>query len=68
MSGKKLRHQLEKKLDVDLADQKKVIDELAMEILKEKKTAKKKKNDSEDEDDNDVMPYLSSWIYYDSCV
>ena len=38
---------MEEKLEVDLADQKKVVDELVMEVLKDKKG---KKKDDSDED------------------
>lgn len=52
MSAKKVRQQLEEKLEVDLTDQKKVVDDLVMEFLKDKKTGGKKgkKSDSEDDD------------------
>lgn len=54
-SAKKVRQQLEEKLDVDLADQKKVVDELVMEVLKDKKGGDKGKKKKDDSDDDGVI-------------
>ncbi|EEB13661.1 46 kDa FK506-binding nuclear protein, putative [Pediculus humanus corporis] len=57
MSAKKVRQQLEEKLEVDLTDQKKVVDDLVMEFLKEttsgNKKSKKTESENEDEDDGE---------------
>jgi len=53
-SAKKIRQELEKKLDTDLDDRKKEIDALVMEAIKKAKATKKNgKGDSEEEDDDD---------------
>lgn len=54
-SAKKVRQQLEEKLEVDLADQKKVVDELVMEVLKDKKSGDKGKKKKDDSDDDGVI-------------
>ena len=53
-SAKKIRQELEKKLDTDLDDRKKEIDTLVMEAIKKAKATKKNgKGDSDDENDDD---------------
>jgi len=54
-SAKKIRQELEKKLDTDLDDRKKEIDTLVMEAIKKAKATKKNgKADSDDDDDDDA--------------
>ncbi|KAK7871518.1 hypothetical protein R5R35_010230 [Gryllus longicercus] len=58
MSAKKVRQQVEEKLDVDLTDRKKEIDDLVMECLQEKQDGKgkdnsKKKNSKDDDEEED---------------
>ncbi|GLV32786.1 Novel nucleolar protein 2 [Carabus blaptoides fortunei] len=54
MSAKKVRQQLEQKLDCDLLSRKKEIDDLVMEFVNSKEKKKsKKKNDSEEEDEEE---------------
>ncbi|KDR14042.1 upstream activation factor subunit spp27 [Zootermopsis nevadensis] len=59
MSAKKVRQQIEEKLDVDLTDRKKEVDDLVMECLQEKQdgkgkdSGKKKKNKEKDEEDEE---------------
>ncbi|KAG8230715.1 hypothetical protein J437_LFUL010816 [Ladona fulva] len=58
MSAKKLRQQLEKKLDVDLSDRKKEVDEIMMECLEQKRDGKspkesKKRKDAADDDEEE---------------
>ncbi|VVC39243.1 SWIB/MDM2 domain,SWIB domain,DEK, C-terminal [Cinara cedri] len=53
-SAKKIRQELEKKLDADLDDRKKEIDALVMEGIKKAKATKKNgKGDSDDDNDDD---------------
>ncbi|XP_050437565.1 uncharacterized protein LOC126843810 isoform X2 [Adelges cooleyi] len=53
-SAKKIRQELEKKLDADLDDRKKEIDVLVMDAIKKAKANKKNgKGDSDDENDED---------------
>ncbi|CAH1738365.1 hypothetical protein AGLY_005972 [Aphis glycines] len=53
-SAKKIRQELEKKLDTDLDDRKKEIDSLVMEAIKKAKATKKNgKGDSDDDNDDD---------------
>jgi len=53
-SAKKIRQELEKKIDTDLDDRKKEIDTLVMEAIKKAKATKKNgKGDSDDENDDD---------------
>jgi len=53
-SAKKIRQELEKKLDTDLDDRKKEIDALVMDGIKKAKATKKNgKGDSDDENDDD---------------
>nr|CAD7432944.1 unnamed protein product [Timema monikensis] len=57
MSAKKVRQQIEEKLDIDLTERKKEVDDLVMECLKIKdgkgKDSKKKKNSKDDDEDED---------------
>uniref|UniRef100_A0A069DYA8 Putative rna polymerase i transcription factor uaf n=1 Tax=Panstrongylus megistus TaxID=65343 RepID=A0A069DYA8_9HEMI len=59
MSSKKVRQELETKLEVDLSSRKKEIDEIVMQCIKENEKKGKKpkkngnKNDDEDEDEKD---------------
>ncbi|XP_046383758.1 upstream activation factor subunit spp27 [Ischnura elegans] len=56
MSAKKLRQQLEKKLDIDLSERKKEVDDIMMECLQEKRDGKSPKSESKkrkDADDDD---------------
>ncbi|XP_012260340.2 upstream activation factor subunit spp27 isoform X2 [Athalia rosae] len=58
MSAKKVRQQIEEKLDVDLTDRKKEVDDLVMECLQEKqdggkKSSKKSKAASEESDEGE---------------
>lgn len=50
-SAKKVRQQLEEKLDTNLQSRKKEIDELVMEFVSSKGKKKGKKNESEDDDE-----------------
>ncbi|KAL1137662.1 hypothetical protein AAG570_009358, partial [Ranatra chinensis] len=54
-SAKKVRQEIEEKLDADLSSRKKEIDEIVMQCLKEsgKKGAKKNGNKNDDDDDED---------------
>ncbi|XP_049860732.1 uncharacterized protein LOC126354830 [Schistocerca gregaria] len=52
-SSKKVRQQIEEKLDVDLSDRKKEVDDLVMECLKEKQDGKKKNSKDEDEEEDE---------------
>lgn len=58
LTGKKVRQQIEEKLDIDLSSRRKEVDELVMECLQEKKDKSKKKNGSakdasDDEEEED---------------
>ncbi|XP_071445170.1 uncharacterized protein [Hetaerina americana] len=58
MSAKKLRQQLEKKLDIDLSDRKKEVDDIMMECLQEKnmkspKGDSKKRKEADDDDEEE---------------
>ncbi|RLU25773.1 hypothetical protein DMN91_001932 [Ooceraea biroi] len=53
MSAKKVRQQIEEKLDVDLTERKKEVDDLVMECLQEKQDGGKKKKKAASEESED---------------
>ncbi|XP_039298621.1 upstream activation factor subunit spp27 [Nilaparvata lugens] len=53
ITSKKIRQQLEEKLDCDLTSRKKEVDELVLQSLNSKKKGGSKKNGKEDDDDED---------------
>ncbi|XP_033218801.1 upstream activation factor subunit spp27 [Belonocnema kinseyi] len=53
MSAKKVRQQIEEKLDVDLSERKKEVDDLVMECLQEKQDGGKKKKKAASEESED---------------
>jgi len=56
ITAKKVRQQLEEQLDMDLADRKKEIDGMLMEILEEKQGGLKRKGGSSSEDEEEEKP------------
>lgn len=52
MSAKKVRQQVEEKLDIDLTERKKEVDDLVMECLQDKQDGKKKKKAASEESED----------------
>lgn len=61
MTAKKVRQQLEEKLEVNFTDHKKVVDDLIMEFLEEKTNAGKKGKKSESEEEVQLINLISAW-------
>ncbi|XP_065224095.1 uncharacterized protein Non2 [Planococcus citri] len=53
ITSKKVRQEIEKKLDIDLASRRKEVDELVMEFIDSDKSKSKKNGNAEDDDDED---------------
>lgn len=66
-TAKKVRQELEEKLDANLQSRKKEIDELVMEFVNSKKDKKKPKKDESEEEEEEEEDEEEEEVHFFSC-